>query len=221
MRLLLIVALGLYPVAAFCEEVRGTARVIDGDSIGVGDVEIRLSGIDALEGKQFCRIKGRAWACGKTAKKALRQIVGSANIRCIWTERDRYERAVGTCYKDGHDIAAIMVDHGMALAYRNYSDTYVANEDRAKTAKKGIWEAEFIPPWDWRRGVRLTGNELPDNDCPVKGNVNRKGHKIYHVKSWRNHAKVRLKPDEGDVCFQTVVEAELAGFRKPRYATKE
>ena len=45
--------------------------------------------------------------------------------------------------------------------------------------------------------------------------------RIYHVKGSRVHAQVRLKPEEGDVCFQNVVEAELAGFRTPRYATKE
>jgi len=31
---------------------------------------------------------------------------------------------------------------------------------------------------------------------------------------------MRLKPEEGDVCYQTVSEAELAGFRKPYYAVK-
>lgn len=147
--------------------------MIDGDSIRIADTELRLQGIDAPEGKQTCRIEGRDWGCGKTATKALRQIVGSANIRCTWTERDRYERALATCYKDGYDIAALMADHGMALACRNYSDAYVANEDRAKAAKKGVWDTEFIPPWDWRRGVRLSGNELPDIDCPVKGNGKR------------------------------------------------
>ncbi len=52
------------------------------------------------------------------------------------------------------------------------------------------------------------------------GNVNRKGDRTYHVKGWRDHAKMRLKPEEGDVCYQTVSEAELAGFRKPYYAVK-
>ncbi len=106
-----------------------------------------------------------------------------------------------------------MVDHGVALAYRRYSDKYVANEEKAKAGRKGIWNSQFVPLWDWRRGVRLVGNELPDIDCPVKGNVNRKGDKIYHVNGWRDHAKVRLKSDEGDRCFQTADEAVTAGFR--------
>ena len=100
----------------------------------------------------------------------------------------------------------------MALAFRKYSDTYVIQEDEARVAGRGLWDAEFIPPWDWRNGVRLAGNELPDIDCLVKGKVNRKGRKIYHVKGWRDHAKVRLKQEEGDVCFQTVMDAEIARF---------
>ena len=45
------------------------------------------------------------------------------------------------------------------------------------------------------------------------GNLNRKGNKIYHVKGWRDHAKVRLKKEEGERCFRTVEKALLAGFR--------
>ncbi len=102
-------------------------------------------------------------------------------------------------------------------------DAHDLEEDikSAKAEGKGFWDAEFVPPWDRRRGVRLAGNELPDIDCPVKGNVNRKGDRIYHMKGWRDHAKVWLKPEEGDKCFQSVLNAELAGFRKPRYAVKK
>ena len=92
---------------------------------------------------------------------------------------------------------------------------YVEQEGAAKAEGKGFWDAQFVPPWDWRRGVRLAGNELADIDCPVKRNVNRKGDRIYHLKGWRDHAKVRLKAEEGDKCFQTVMDAELAGFREP------
>ncbi len=56
---------------------------------------------------------------------------------------------------------------------------------------------------------------------PGEGNVNRNGNKIYHVKGWRDPAKVRLKLEEGDICFQTVLDAELAGFRRPHYADEK
>ncbi len=107
----------------------------------------------------------------------------------------------------------MMVGVGMALAYRHYGDTYATQEDEAKAAKRGLWGSQFIPPWDWRRGVRLSGHDLSDSGCEIKGNVNRKGIKIYHVKGWRDHAKVKLKTEEGDQCFRSVFDAEMAGFK--------
>ena len=32
----------------------------------------------------------------------------------------------------------------------------MANEERAKTAGKGIWDTEFVPPRDWRRGIMIS-----------------------------------------------------------------
>jgi endonuclease YncB( thermonuclease family) len=203
----------LFAFSVGAEEANGPALVIDGDSIRIDRTEIRLHGIDAPEAKQMCRLKGKDWACGKAATETLSFLLIDHSIRCTWIDRDRYERALATCFRKDTNLNDMMVGVGMALAYRKYSDTYVEQEEAAKAAERGLWEAEFIPPWDWRRGVRLAGNELPGIDCPVKGNVNRKGDGIYHVKGGRDHAKVKLKPDEGDICFQTVSDAELAGFR--------
>jgi endonuclease YncB( thermonuclease family) len=50
-----------------------------------------------------------------------------------------------------------MVHTGWALAYRRYSKLYVAIEEKAKAAKRGMWRGEFVPPWEWRRGKRLRG----------------------------------------------------------------
>jgi endonuclease YncB( thermonuclease family) len=206
--ILLIVSVSLH-----AEEVTGPAQIIDGDSISIGETEIRLHGIDAPEAKQMCRLKGKDWACGKASTETLSFLLLGHSVRCTWTERDRYDRALATCFRKDTNLNDMMVGVGMALAYRKYSDTYVEQEEAARAANRGLWEAEFIPPWEWRRGVRLAGNELPDIDCPVKGNVNRKGNKIYHVKGWRDHAEVRLKAEEGDQCFQSVFDAEMAGFR--------
>ena len=51
-----------------------------------------------------------------------------------------------------------------------------ANNTRA--ARRGIWRGRFVPPWDWRRGVRLADAE-PPGACAIKGNVNRDGERIY------------------------------------------
>ena len=48
-----------------------------------------------------------------------------------------------------------MVSQGLALAYRQYSLDYVGEEVDAQVARRGIWAAEFVKPWEWRRGKRL------------------------------------------------------------------
>jgi endonuclease YncB( thermonuclease family) len=51
----------------------------------------------------------------------------------------------------GVDLAEVLVARGLALAYRRYSKSYVAEERAAKLAKRGAWAGEFDPPWKWRR----------------------------------------------------------------------
>jgi endonuclease YncB( thermonuclease family) len=51
----------------------------------------------------------------------------------------------------------MMVGVGMALAYRKYSETYVKQEDEARAENRGLWDAESLAPWDWRSGVRFSG----------------------------------------------------------------
>ena len=36
------------------------------------------------------------------------------------------------------------------------SADYVAVEAKARDAKRELWKGEFVPPWDWRRGERLS-----------------------------------------------------------------
>ncbi len=55
----------------------------------------------------------------------------------------------------GESLEEWMVANGWALAYRDYSLDYVAQEADAQAARRGIWAGEFVEPWKWRRGKRL------------------------------------------------------------------
>ncbi|MCP1546992.1 hypothetical protein J2W76_000237 [Methylorubrum zatmanii] len=46
------------------------------------------------------------------------------------------------------------------MAYRRYSTAYVAQEDAAKLAKRGIWAGRFSAPWVWRKGERVQGQGM-------------------------------------------------------------
>ena len=62
--------------------ISGPARVVDGDTLEVGDTRVRLHGIDAPESKQRCRAGGRTWSCGREAAHALARRIGSRTVAC-------------------------------------------------------------------------------------------------------------------------------------------
>lgn len=157
----------------------GPARAIDGDTLVLGRARIRLHGIDAPESAQRCRARGRLWACGREATRALARLIGRKQIACEERDRDRYGRIVAVCTAAGQDLNAWMVAEGWALAYRRYSRAYVAAERRARAAKRGVWRGQIVAPWDWRRGKRLASAQAVrpkgTGRCNIKGNIGRSG----------------------------------------------
>lgn len=137
--------------ATAAADVSGTAVIIDGDTIDVGGERIRLQGIDAPESRQHCSVGGNDWSCGKSATLALEHEARGRTVTCKGSERDRYGRVLAVCFAGDTDLNAMMVREGFALAYRRYSKEYVAEEEAARVARKGLWRSSFVEPWKWRR----------------------------------------------------------------------
>lgn len=71
--------------------IMGTARVVDGDTIDVGVVRIRLHGIDAPEAGLTCgRSSGGTWACGTAATNRLAELIEGRRVECEALDRDPY-----------------------------------------------------------------------------------------------------------------------------------
>ena len=140
---------------ALSEEYAGAARVLDGDTLEVGGVRIRLSGIDAPESRQKCWRGRVAWACGAKATKELKRRLEGEQVVCRGSDGDRYGRVIAVCKVRGEDVGSWMVREGWALAYRRYSDVYVPEEQDARGREVGLWGSVFVAPWNWRRGQRL------------------------------------------------------------------
>ena len=143
----------LLPIStAHAADITGKPRVVDGDTIHIGDTKIRLHGIDAPEMKQTCRTsKGKEQMCGVLAKQALERLVKGQDVTCKGDTRDRYKRLIAVCYVGQFNINEQMVADGWALAYRRYSTDYVRAETLAKSRREGMWRTEFVPPWKWRK----------------------------------------------------------------------
>ena len=142
----------LLPISTAHADITGKPRVIDGDTIHIGDTKIRLHGIDAPEMKQTCRTsKGKEQMCGVLAKQALERLVKGQDVTCKGDTRDRYKRLIAVCYVGQLNINEQMVADGWAMAYRKYSEDYVRSETLAKSRREGMWRTEFVPPWKWRK----------------------------------------------------------------------
>ena len=117
----------------------GKAWVIDGDTVVISDVHIRLEGIDAPETDQTCAdANGKSWLCGQTATRELRGFIGGRELTCDKRAEDRYGRALAVCkLPDGSDVNAWLVRQGWALA-TGFVKMYESEQDEAEAAKRGI-----------------------------------------------------------------------------------
>jgi endonuclease YncB( thermonuclease family) len=141
----------------FTKVDEGPYRAKDGDSISYKGRDIRLYGIDAPELRQHCDDKeGASYDCGTKAREALRSLIRGRTVSCRSRERDRYGRDVAVCSVAGVELNREMVKRGWAIAYRRISTRYVAEEDEARKAKRGIWQGRFQQPEAYRNDGRDT-----------------------------------------------------------------
>lgn len=134
----------------------GTARVVDGDSLEIGDVRVRLYGIDAPELAQHClSADGRDYACGREARERLSALIGGRPVSCRREGRDRFRRILARCENGLEELGAAMVRQGWAVAYAGADgDGHRALERAAQRAKLGVWSGRFQRPEEWRRAQR-------------------------------------------------------------------
>lgn len=90
------------------------AEVIDGDTIRVSGVVVRMVGLDAPERRARCRAEARL-AARATAR--LRQLVWP-RVVLERRGRDRYRRTLAVVRDSaGRDLAQVMIQEGLARPY--------------------------------------------------------------------------------------------------------
>lgn len=126
-------------------------RVVDGDTLRLGDRTVRLARVDAPERGQTCSdAAGRAFDCGAAAADALSRLVNGRSVICLVSGRDRFGRGLGLCSAGGAELNAGLVAGGWALAAE--SDPGVqALEAEARRAARGLWAGGVTAPEEWRR----------------------------------------------------------------------
>jgi len=141
--------------------------VHDGDSINIGDERIRLASIDAPEWDQ---------TYGQPSRAHLATLVLGHTVTVAYTEKDRYERVVGTVFKtDCTNVNLEMVRVGAAWydeAYKCEIDirqrtAYAAEQAKARASPRGLWLGNPVAPWVYRNGVEAqVPASCPRGDAP-------------------------------------------------------
>lgn len=199
------------------DTISGPARVIDGDTIAIGDARIRLEGIDAPEASQQCHsAKLGKWSCGPAATRQLASLIAGRNVRCESSGVDKYGRMLAICRAGSLELNAEMVRRGFAWAFVRYSRRLVKVEAEARKLRLGIWQAENDPAWTYRANRWTSAETSAPQGCAIKGNISGAG-RIYHVPWGPHYDAVRISTARGERWFCSEAEAIAAGWRPANF----
>ncbi|GAA4220306.1 endonuclease YncB(thermonuclease family) [Sagittula marina] len=110
----------------------GKAWVVDGDTIDVAGVRLRLFGIDAPEMDHPYGIR---------AKRSMQGFCKGRIITAEVVDEDAHGRTVAKCFlPDGRDLSAELVKKGLALDWPKYSAGVYADLE-TEDARKKLWLA--------------------------------------------------------------------------------
>ena len=128
------------------EALAGFARAIDGDTLYIAGIKIRLDGIDAVEAQQTCTRGGQRWSCGQSATHQLVGLIAGQQVACTANGRDRYSRTLAFCSAGAKELNREMVRSGFALA----AGAFHLEEWEARVRGRGVWSGNFEHPREWR-----------------------------------------------------------------------
>lgn len=156
--LLVLAGLAVPSRAGELGEIKGAPRVISGDTLMLAGQRLRLYGVDAPEPGQKCRLaNGRRYDCGLVSTTALMDLTAGVSITCR-PRRDSTDGDIfAICFAGGYDLSHGMAHTGWALAWPETGTIYARVQERAAAARRGLWQGEFVAPWQWRAGRRLAG----------------------------------------------------------------
>jgi micrococcal nuclease len=206
--------------AAARREEATVTKVVDGDTIEVDEggvpFRVRYVGIDAPE------LTGEPIAAESLA--ANRRLVGGKRIVMIrdLSEADRYGRLLRFALADGVFVNSELVRLGMARAAVFPPDVscraaFQAAEEEARAAKVGLWGIVLSPtPPGGEGGACAGGCVTPPAGCRIKGNINSRGEKIYHVPGGKYYDQTVIEPEKGERWFCSEEEAVAAGWRRSK-----
>ena len=151
---------------ALADDFVGQASVVDGDTLEIHGIRIRLWGVDAPESSQLCRGEDSLqYRCGAQAANDLDTFIARRPVNCLPLSLDPYGRTVATCSVHGADLGEWLVRNGLALDWPQYSKgKYAPAQREADRSGRGMWAGSYVEPWLFRVCIRLGGTPTSCSD---------------------------------------------------------
>jgi endonuclease YncB( thermonuclease family) len=134
--------------------------VYDGDTLWMGEVSVRLAGIDAPELNQICRNGSAQTQCGIEAKRRLGTLVAGALVTCQRLDEagrrtdEPFARPLVHCDAVRGDtmidLAQEMATEGYAVASEDGDRNYLAHARLALDERRGLMSSCTLRPSVWR-----------------------------------------------------------------------
>jgi endonuclease YncB( thermonuclease family) len=210
-----VVSLANLPFIGSGKALKGRAYATGADSLRVGGVSVKLSGIEAPEGEQRCGAGANRWRCSAAAETALSRLVNGRRVSCSLSGSDAAGRRLGQCSVGEKDIGAELVRQGYAFADGGFLARYASQEREARAAKAGLWSGDAERPAAYRAKLWEEAKRRAPEGCPIKGQVS--GASRTYVLPWSpDYDRVRVQKGRGERWFCSEQEAVAAGYKAPR-----
>jgi endonuclease YncB( thermonuclease family) len=123
-------------------------RIVDGETIGLGERIVRLDGVAAPARGEACRTaSGATFDCGGAAAAALTRLVAGRPVACRIVGQDGFGRGLGQCDAAGSDLNRALVGGGFAVAT---TGALRSQEAAARQSAQGLWANAGGAPPAWR-----------------------------------------------------------------------
>lgn len=159
-------------------------------------------------------------------------------------DSDKYDRKLRYVFTaDGQNVAQVLIAGGFGREYTynrayRFQSQFRSAQATAQKAKNGLWGScpSFGAPQGGSEATQQSPQRVapspavprksapvksaqpaaPAGACDIKGNINSKGVKIYHVPGGRSYDRTKITPSKGERYFCSESEASAAGWRAAR-----
>lgn len=201
--------------------------IIDGDTIKANyegrPTSVRLIGVNTPE---TVDPRKNVECFGHEASNFLKSLLTNKKVNLVvdstQANRDKYNRLLRYIYLDNEDINQKIIASGYGheftynVPYQKQS-LYKQAQAEASNAGRGLWAANACAkPSSPQPATTSYSSTTTTPQCDIKGNINSKGEKIYHVPGQKYYNKTKIDETKGERWFCNEAEAVNAGWRRAK-----